>query len=715
MTRRLLAAAILGLFSGTAAATEPPVLFRAVGVSTSGTPATTAASETPAPGATPAATPAPAAAIGAAIDPSYLAELEDHALRERLYDARRWHLLLHDRPDGAGGFKSEVDGPKFFLAANGKRDPRAELLATLEAFFDQPASTKERPSCRFRARWKFLDESLHFDHARLPEPVCKDYETWRNDLDAGSITLIFASAFVGSPASTFGHTFLRIDKKSSDSPLLALGIEFAANPTTFNPILYTWDGLFGGFEGHFFSRPYFSKVQEYSNLEARDLWEYKLKLDDDQIDWALRHLWELDVTWFDYFFASENCSYQLLGVLDVAVPDAHLADRFPGATVPVDTVRVISDAGLVASRTIRPSQESVMLARRALLTKKEVRIAETIADPDEPANPPALRALAPDRQALVLDSAFDLFKHRYGFFGPRRKDPPAPVARREEALAFERGLIPVRGFTPAVAPKTPPESSHATARVGAGVAVSRDVTAEELWWRLSVHDLLDVQEGYPRDTQLEMLSGRVRVTPRRFEQQASGDAIVLDRLDLVRIVSVTPRDRWIHPVAWRVWYGGGRVPDLCDDRANAPTKYSGWRCTATDLDVGVGEAVGASFPFETVWYAFLDANPAAGPAFGDGWRVGGDLAAGTLWGITSWLRAGGEASIRWDPLGGPSPDTRFDPFFRAPSFASLKRARPNSRLEATLSLALGKNREIRAGGTWVRGQPELSATLFLLY
>ena len=93
----------------------------------------------------------------------------------------------------------------------------------------------------------------------------------------------------------------------------------------------------------------------------------------------------------------------------------------------------------------------------------------------------------------------------------------------------------------------------------------------------------------------------------------------------------------------------------------------------------------------------------------------GDVAVGTLWGVARGLRAQGEATLRWDPLGGPSPDTRFAPFFRAPSWSALSRTRPDARVDASLSLALGRNRELRAGAEWTRGAPELSAALLFLY
>src|SRR5437773_7269461 len=71
-----------------------------------------------------------AGAIEAA-DDSYLADLIRRANEAKLSDDRYWHLLLHYRQNLTGGYTSEQDDTGFFLASNGKTDPRAELEATL--------------------------------------------------------------------------------------------------------------------------------------------------------------------------------------------------------------------------------------------------------------------------------------------------------------------------------------------------------------------------------------------------------------------------------------------------------------------------------------------------------------------------------------------------------------------------------------------------------
>ncbi|MBI3994603.1 MAG: DUF4105 domain-containing protein, partial [Nitrospirae bacterium] len=263
----------------------------------------------------------------------YLNRLIGQAVSKRLSETRYWRLLVHYKRTIFGGYESEEDGPEFFNTPEGKTDPEAELAATLRNFFKTPSDLKpgeEHPQCNFPARYKWLKSELSFDPAKLPEQRCERLENWLKDLDPEKITLVFASYYMNNPASMFGHTFLRIDKKREgpQQKLLDYGINYAAHADTNNPLVYTLKGVFGGFKGAIATFPYYVKVQEYSNLENRDLWEYELNFTEDQINYFLLHLWELGGNYFDYYYFQENCSYHILSLLEVANPDLHLTDQF---------------------------------------------------------------------------------------------------------------------------------------------------------------------------------------------------------------------------------------------------------------------------------------------------------------------------------------------------------------------------------------------------
>ena len=86
---------------------------------------------------------------------AYLQELVQRANAAALYDQRYWHLLLHYRRTIGGEYESEADEAGFFLAPQGKTDPKAELQATLARFFSTELVGRSRQParCAFIARY----------------------------------------------------------------------------------------------------------------------------------------------------------------------------------------------------------------------------------------------------------------------------------------------------------------------------------------------------------------------------------------------------------------------------------------------------------------------------------------------------------------------------------------------------------------------------------
>src|SRR3569833_3326881 len=147
-------------------------------------------------------------------DPSYLQHLVTAARAAELADSRQWRALVHYRDNLLlPGVTSQADDPEFYLAANGKIDPAAELDATLAAFFAPPfieTDQLQHPQCRFVARYHWLSEVLHFDPARLPAQPCARFHAWRAALNAGALTLVFLSVFFFFLLLMIGHILLRV-------------------------------------------------------------------------------------------------------------------------------------------------------------------------------------------------------------------------------------------------------------------------------------------------------------------------------------------------------------------------------------------------------------------------------------------------------------------------------------------------------------------------
>jgi hypothetical protein len=101
-----------------------------------------------------------ALAEGAPPSSAYLAELTLRAETLGLAESPRWHALLHYRPGHFGrGVLSVASSADFFLSPEGRRDPHAELVATLAAFLgndtvrgdEGKGRAAEHPQCAFPA------------------------------------------------------------------------------------------------------------------------------------------------------------------------------------------------------------------------------------------------------------------------------------------------------------------------------------------------------------------------------------------------------------------------------------------------------------------------------------------------------------------------------------------------------------------------------------
>ena len=310
----------------------------------------------------------------------YLAELKETAARRRLQDDRYWDILLFYKP-AAGGRKSLVDDPKFFLAPDGKHDPGTELTATIEAFFDNTLSPPAR--CRFPARYEWLKGTLPIDETRLPATECPRLDNTLRIINAKSASLIFSSGHMNAPASMFGHTFLRLDG-DYESPLLSYAVNYAATiDRRDGGVAYAFKGLFGFYPGYFSILPYYTKVREYASMEQRDLWEYRTNLTEAEVRRMTLHVLEMEGIYSDYYFLDENCSYDLLFLLEAARPSVDLTDRHRGFFVtPIDTLRSVLAAGLIDNVVFRPSEARKIRRKAEGADPAEIDLAKALASGD---------------------------------------------------------------------------------------------------------------------------------------------------------------------------------------------------------------------------------------------------------------------------------------------------------------------------------------------
>lgn len=511
----------------------------------------------------------------------------------KVADSLEWRRLLEMKPQLFGQPASLSKSETFFLAEEGATDADLELEATLRGFYSsEKRSLFSTPQlslaviCQFPARFEFLNRTLDLSNEELPVKLsdCAEYQDFLRRLDLASVSLVFSSFYVGNPSSIYGHTFLKLEKKKApgrenENELLDNGVNFSADASTTNPVLYALRGLTGGFDGRFAVLPFYYKVREYSDYESRDLWSYRLKLSSEELLRLQAHLWELGSTHFDYYYLTENCSYYILRLLEAAAPRLHLLRELPFWILPSDTLKSVVRADLVEKVQFRPSLHSQFEARLSKLSRDQK---------DQ------LRALVKDTTRAascsderVLDAALDLFDLKY---------QTELLNREPKALEGKQALLIARSKLPTAeslgdiqGQKVAPHLSHPSRRLGFGFFEDRhNATAAELQFRFAYHDFLDPQAGLPTTSEIQFFDFKFRywTDPNTFR---------IENATVFGVTQMSPlRDFFLEP-SWKLKFLAKRFDDpRCEN------------CTGLALEGGYG--LSAELGKKALFYTLAEAD-----------------------------------------------------------------------------------------------------------
>lgn len=469
----------------------------------------------------------------------------------------QWLALGHYRPQFWGGYKSSIGSENFFLSEDGQKNPQKELDATIALF-----NSDDPKRCFFPARYKFLKaEGL----VKQDFPYCADLEKFYEDLQPAGASWLFIDAYMGSPASLFGHTMLRIDTGRKGTQLLAHGANYGAFTTGEDAdVLYAVRGLVGGYEAGFTVRPYYDVINTYNNVENRDIWELNLDLTPQEMDVLVAHLWEVGQTHSPYYFFTSNCSYMLTEVLDAVRPGLSLAADFPLQTIPLDTTKAVySRPGFVKNINYRPSRQSKIVHRYNQMNEDQKQdylqmIGKVSAEEI---------VLDEAQKADVVETTYQYVQYRY-----EAKDLPLEEYRKESFKALRmRSSIKTQGNILELAEGKSPLQAHSAMRVTAGAGVRNGEGFQEIGYRPAYHSLTDDNYGYIRGMEINFLSTILR-------HYDSSEKTVLQEFELLGIKSLAPMNQMFHPLSYVVEANVKR-------EMNPRTQEEGY---AANLKVGVG-------------------------------------------------------------------------------------------------------------------------------
>jgi hypothetical protein len=451
----------------------------------------------------------------------------------KLYENPYWSKLLH-YTNG----ESEIDSDNFFISKDGKTDLKKELFETINSL----ENGQNNVLCRFPLRVKWLKENIPSLEKDIVNYSCAELDEFLTLVDAKYVTMVFPTAHINSPASMYGHTFLRVSS-NEETPLISNAVNFAAKTDDTNGLIFAYKGLFGEYEGRYSILPYYEKIKEYNNLEQRDIWEYDLDLTQDEIDRLVLHAFELKDSYSDYFFFKENCSYNILWLLEVARYDLDLVSHFTFKTVPLDSIKILKPYNLIKDSKFRYSNMRKMknILEEKIENKEHLK---TYVNENEPLN----ETLSTDDKISYLD-----FKILYLQYQRANNE-----YEKDEYLKKYLQLLKERSSynrASAYDIKTPfnPLNSHDSAKVSLFYDSSDSF---ELGLKPVYNDIYDISEGYLEGAYIDFFDLNIKKT--------KDENVKVDKFTLLKIKSLAQQDMIFKPLSWGIDLGYERFKDQSD-------------------------------------------------------------------------------------------------------------------------------------------------------
>ncbi len=532
------------------------------------------------------------------------------ALEDNAWESTRWLRLGHYRKNLFGGYTSEIDRGYFFLSPTGKTDPKSELEYTIAALLAEESHHRKlipedsidfHPLVKFPARLQFLQEVLGVQDDKLPNVDRGRFLRWIGSLDAESISMIFASAYMGNPASMMGHTFLRINTKgkTGKKEILNYAVNYAANPGEINPLTYTISGMLGGFNGTYSLLPYYYQLQSYSNIESRDIWEYTINLNQREVDLLLAHLWELGSMGMDYYFFTENCTYNLLTLMEVTRDSMDISQEYFGGVIPIEVVKNIAEKNLIIDPKWRPSIMTKFFAELDQLSDTNQELVTDLISQD------SIKYLLQGTDSTDLISSIDVALDYVQYKKRNTEDSVKSEfwkRRQRELLMHRKTSNSKRHKTDyaSIVPHTPPTAGHPSFQLTLGYGIEHFQSYFNVMYRHAYHDLNADSRGFLPGSQIEVMKFNLRYIPHNeslFSNRTSSNSVYLENIRFFHLQTISKHKGYFSDLPWRI--------DIYADRPDLD--YTGEELTL-GVEGGIGRAYGLPFIYDGVVFGFMQGN-----------------------------------------------------------------------------------------------------------
>ncbi len=370
-------------------------------------------------------------------------ELHESTIHKLAYD-KTWLRLLHYEKET---MKSDILDSDFFLSPQGNSDPASELQALIQNYSTQWSDNPNSdPRCRFPARYYWLSQKLHLPDYTIVPPQCEKLNRWGLFKRADSISVLLVSGYLGNPASTFGHSMLKLDTPDENDDLFDLSINYGALiPEGELTPVYIFRGLTGGYVAGYSDRYFYTQDMTYSHTEFRDIWSYKLNFSKEKRTLLILHIWEMVGRKKRYFFLTKNCGYEIAKLLEVSM-ETDLTDHANIWYAPVELFNRLEDMDkkarlhkrepLIKSISYLPSSQRKLIRRYDMLDNESKEAANRILYSGSLKKIDSILVNKQSKQKIKLLD-FLLAYQQYRFI----KEQPSP---KKETISFKNAILAER-------------------------------------------------------------------------------------------------------------------------------------------------------------------------------------------------------------------------------------------------------------------------------
>ena len=245
-------------------------------------------------------------------DDIYPAHLIKDAVAANLHNSPVWKSLLHVS-DG----KLNIADPNFILSKD-NFSLKNELEQTIFSFFGDIDKGDSHGICKFPARFFWIKSELNLGDDIFPHVQCSAFDEYLKKAPADEISLVFVSENVSNPSSMMGHVFLKLSGYNFKSNYVEHAVSFFTIIDTFNIPYLILKSTIIGMEGFFSLLPFNEHIDKYLIEEKRNVWEYRLKLSENNKKLMYYHIWELKGLQMKYFFTGYNCATVIHNILSLS-------------------------------------------------------------------------------------------------------------------------------------------------------------------------------------------------------------------------------------------------------------------------------------------------------------------------------------------------------------------------------------------------------------